>query len=446
VLGVKLLSAMSPSEHELCEYLLSRLGDVLDDLEADCPKPSDASVQFSAVWDSMAMVEYLGVVADDCGCEVSVIEECVDWRFSTVEHLARSMRAAGLVPRGPLGKSNSAATPDRQRAPSTVCGTPRETQSSVWLTGVAARLPCTVQPAAELDQAVGRPAGWIERRAGIFERRVWAAEDALETAAACGRDACDRAGVAPDRLGALVAVSEAPPVATGLAAALHCQLRMPSRVGCFDLGGACTGFLSALALGRLLAPRLGSVLIISVEAHSRWLPLTPGPHGEAAALFGDGCAAAVVGPEPTGPDALTLVDLVTFTDGNAADVIQIHQSAGGAFAIELDGVPLTEFALHALATATRDIVARHRLTLDHLGAVVAHGGNGRMPAMLARLLHMPPNKVWSEVARTGNLGSASVPVAWASHGGQASGPIVWAAVGAGLQWGAALWKLQPPPR
>jgi 3-oxoacyl-[acyl-carrier-protein] synthase-3 len=432
--GVKLSRAMSSIENELRVYLLTRLGDVLDDLGAESPRPSDASVRFADVWDSMAMVEYLGVVADDCGCEVSALEECVDWRFSTVDHLARSMRSAGLVPRALLPK------PVGSQPTATAAGGLQRESQPVWLTGVAARLPCTVQTGADLDHAIGRPAGWLERRAGILERRVWGPEDAIESAAACGRDALEHARTPIDRVGALAVVSEAPPLATGLAATLHGQLRLRPHVGCFDLGGACTGFLSALALGRLFAPQLGPVLIISVEAHSRWLALGPGPHGEAAALFGDGCAAAVVGSEPTGPNSLTLVDLSIFTDGNAADVIQVHPSAGGRFAIEMDGVPLTEFALHALATATRDIASRHQLTLDQLSAVVAHGGNGRMPAMLARLLHMPANKVWSQVAHTGNLGSASVPVAWASRPAPPVGPIIWAAVGAGLQWGAALWS------
>ena len=72
---------------------------------------------------------------------------------------------------------------------------------------------------------------------------------------------------------------------------------------------------------------------------------------------------------------------------------------------------------------------------------MAHGGNGRMPAMLARQLHLPPSKVWSDVATTGNLGSASVPVAWSTRRGSVRGPVIWTAVGAGLQWGAALWQV-----
>jgi len=312
---------------------------------------------------------------------------------------------------------------------------------AVWLAGIAVRLPRQVQPAAELERAVGRPAGWLERRAGILQRGVWDTEDPLEAASECATLALRTAGVPPDRLGALVTVSEAPPLAIGLAAAIHHRIGLRPQIPCFELGGACTGFLSALALGGGLIHRAGPIVIVSVEAHSRLLPLAPGPQGESAALFGDGAVAVVLAGEPATPGSAKLIDLWTFVDGSTADLIRVQQSQGGSFCLEMEGVPLAEYALRAMASATREIASQHKLPLSKLAAVVAHGGNGRMPAMLARQLHLPLSKVWSDVSHTGNLGSASVPVAWASRAASVRGPVIWTAFGAGLQWGAALWRV-----
>jgi 3-oxoacyl-[acyl-carrier-protein] synthase III len=80
--------------------------------------------------------------------------------------------------------------------------------------------------------------------------------------------------------------------------------------------------------------------------------------------------------------------------------------------------------------------------LGALEAVVCHGGNGRLPELLARQLGLPPERVWSETPRTGNLGSASLPTAWAAHRPVPQGPVAWAAVGAGLTWGAAITGLE----
>jgi 3-oxoacyl-[acyl-carrier-protein] synthase-3 len=450
---------MSVAETHLTEYLLSVMRGVLEDLGGDKDELFSPEVRFPDVFDSMAMVEFLGIVADDCGCEMAAIEECVDQRFSTVEQLARAMSAAGLAPadhsesptqlaaqaRGrvetPIGKRTSRQLADLEAQRVAPAAT-----RAVWLAGSANFLPRTIQSGAELDAAVGRPTGWLERRAGILQRRVWGDEDPIEAASACAAESLWNARVRGDRLGALVTVSEAPPIAVGLAAAVHQRLELNKSTPCFETGGACTGFLSAISLARTLVHQFGPVLILSVEAHSKLLPLKVGPHGESAALFGDGCAAIVLGAEPGRGPSARLIDVQTLADGGAADLIRILPAADGGFCIEMEGVPLTEFALHALATVTRDMIAKHGLSLGKLSAIVAHGGNGRMPAMLARLLHVPATKIWSEVQTTGNLGSASVPVAWSSRPAPTGGPVVWTSVGAGVIWGAALWEVHAAGR
>src|SRR5262249_3184394 len=106
----------------------------------------------------------------------------------------------------------------------------------------------------------------------------------------------------------------------------------------------------------------------------------------------------------------------------------------------MDGTPLAARAIRTMAQAVRDLAARHGLAIADLAAVVAHGGNGRMAELLARQLDLPAERVWSATPHTGNLGSATLPVAWALHQPQASGPVIWPAVGAGLTWGAALTR------
>src|SRR5204863_338391 len=80
----------------------------------------------------------------------------------------------------------------------------------------------------------------------------------------------------------------------GLAAALHHRLELRPTATALEVGGACTGFLAALWLARMMLPSTGNVLIVSVEAPTGHLLLRPGPAGEAAALFGDAAAACLV--------------------------------------------------------------------------------------------------------------------------------------------------------
>jgi hypothetical protein len=50
---------------------------------------------------------------------------------------------------------------------------------------------------------------------------------------------------------------------------------------------------------------------------------------------------------------------------------------------------------------------------------------------------LPADRIWSQTASTGNLGSASLPVAWAARPKQKA-PVIWCAIGAGLMWGTAV--------
>src|SRR5262249_35533988 len=101
---------MSLSDANLADYFLGVLRGGVEGLGLDDGDPIGPDARFADVFDSMAMVEFLGIVAEDCRCEISAIEEAVDQHFSTVAHLARSMQRAGLGPREPAIDQSAGAT------------------------------------------------------------------------------------------------------------------------------------------------------------------------------------------------------------------------------------------------------------------------------------------------------------------------------------------------
>jgi 3-oxoacyl-[acyl-carrier-protein] synthase-3 len=411
---------------DLTAHLLDLVRRVQEHLGVDPALPDSADIRFGDLLDSMGMVEFLMLLARDCGVTPGAIEECVARRFGTVAELASSLHAAGVLPQT-----------NRPTQPTAAASMLSPVASACWLSAVAVRLPDTVQPAAVLNTALQRPAGWLESHAGITQRHVWMEQDALTAAAAAGRDCLERAALLVEEVGALLVTSEAPPLLTGLAAALHHRLGLRPETVALEVGGACTGFLAALWLAQGLVSRVGHVLIIAVEAPSRYLRVQPGPAGEAAALFGDAAAAAVLGGQSPGEQATPVAEVVLGVDGGAAELIQVERLANGAVELRLDGGPLAGRAVQTMAQTVRDLAQRHGLAVTDLRAVVAHAGNGRLPALLAHQLGVPPVRVWSETSHTGNLGTASLPVAWAAHQPCTAGPAVWACVGAGLTWAGA---------
>jgi 3-oxoacyl-[acyl-carrier-protein] synthase-3 len=263
-------------------------------------------------------------------------------------------------------------------------------------------------------------------------------EDPLSAAAEAGRDCLHRSGLTTADIGALLVTSEAPPLLVGLAAALHYRLDLRPGTVALEIGGACTGFLAALWLARSLLASSGPALVIALEAPSRYLELTPGRAGEASALFGDAAAASLICNQSTGRDAVPLRAITLGTDGAAGQLLQVQRTPAGQTELRMDGERLAGRAVRAMAQTVRDLLHDCAQEVQNSTAVVAHGGNGRMSSLLARQLGLPAERIWSETRRTGNLGSASLPVAWCAHQPPPAGPVAWVAVGAGLTYAAAL--------
>src|SRR5262249_17870633 len=152
---------------------------------------------------------------------------------------------------------------------------------------------------------------------------------------------------------------------------------------------------------RHLLVNTAAVLVIAVEAPSRWLSLSPSPAGEAAALFGDAAAACLLTAQPQSANALHLNNIVLGTDGTAGPLLRVEMESGRGAELHMDGIALAHRAIRLMAETVQQLCGRHGLTVDQLAAIIAHGGNGRMPALLARRLSLPCQRVYSETARTG---------------------------------------------
>jgi 3-oxoacyl-[acyl-carrier-protein] synthase-3 len=432
---------MSETRNSLAGHILRRVRLVLEFLGQDGGAVADAGARFGDLLDSMGLVELVATLAEDFGVTPEAIEECVGGRFGTVGELAAALSASTLTLKAKSGGGSTPVSGDAEHQPTEPARPligPDLGSSSAWLAATAARLPDGVQLAAEINAALKRPAGWLERRAGIVQRRIWESQDPLDAAATAGQECLQVACLKADRVGALLVTSEAPPALAGVAAYLHHRLCLPSAAPALEVGGACTGFLAALWTAQTLLSRHEAVLVIAVEAPSRYLVVKAGPAGEAAALFGDGAAACLLCAHPVGGSSLPITEIVLGTDGSQGGLVQVNRLADGEVELHLDGERLAGQAIRIMEQSARTLVQAHGLDLDAIRAVVAHGGNGRMPALLARRLGVPPERVLSETPQTGNLGSASLSVAWAAHQAKLAGPVVWTAVGAGMSWGAAL--------
>ncbi|TYB41345.1 3-oxoacyl-ACP synthase III family protein [Actinomadura chibensis] len=319
-------------------------------------------------------------------------------------------------------------------------------------------LPGDGVPSTEVSASLGLDPGWIESRTGIRRRHVAApAEAASDLAAAAADRALRAAGIDAADVGLIVLGTSTPDV---LAPSTACRVQAmlgARRAAAFDISAACTGFVFGLqsAVGWLATQRGAApyALVVGVEVYSRFLNRAD---RATAALFGDGAAAAVVGPVPPpyGFGPITLG-----SDGSGADDVLIPAGgsrtpasaatlAGHGHTIHMDGRAVRDFIARIFPRLVGDAADAAGLKPADLDLVVPHQPNPRLVASLAGDAGLDPGQLAIVGQDVGNIGAASIPYALdRAARDDRIGPgdlVLLAGFGAGLTWGHTLITWPPP--
>jgi 3-oxoacyl-[acyl-carrier-protein] synthase-3 len=306
--------------------------------------------------------------------------------------------------------------------------------SAAYLRAFGTYLPSRVVTNAEIAPLVGADEAWVLQVTGICERRFAAPEENVaELGTLAARDCLDRAGIAPQDIGLILAASGSserrfPGPASTIGAALGI-----SGVPAIDLPIASAGSLVGISLASQLAATYGNVLIVAAEIMSRAVKASP-LQRDTAILFGDGAGACVVSNQP---GLARIVDSVLHTDGEFAEALQLQLDAP----LHMDGRSIILHATRKLPRVILEVLERNHRTADEVGVFLCHQANLNLITKVAQGLRVSASKFYSNIARYGNTSSASMLIAaaeWLRDGGAFDAPVVMAAFGAGLNWGAAL--------
>jgi len=324
--------------------------------------------------------------------------------------------------------------------------------------GTGSYLPDQRVSSDDLSRAMGLDPGWIEGRTGIRHRHVAAPRQAAsDLAAAAARRALADAGLEPGDIG-LIVLGTSTPDELGPSTACRVQAMLgATRAAAFDVAAACTGFVYGLqaAVGWLSTQRgaPSHVLVIGVEVYSKFL--NTGDRATAA-LFGDGAAAAVVGPADA-PYGITSMALGA--DGTRAGDVLIP--AGGSrmpagpgtlatlgHTIHMDGRAVRRFIVDILPKVVAEAADSGGVKPGDLALVVPHQPNPKLVASLAADAGLDPGQMVIAGQDVGNIGAASLPYALdkvaRTRGIQQGELVLLAGFGAGLTWGHALIVWPPP--
>src|ERR1700736_1026398 len=177
-----------------------------------------------------------------------------------------------------------------------LAGGPVSTPIRAAFHSIGVDLPAGRLTSAELAERLGVTEEWIVSRTGVRERRAAAPEERLsDFAARAGSAALERAGVDASELDLVIVATITQDEITPNAAPMVAHAIGAQGAGAVDVGAACTGFLSAVALGAAQIECGRAEYVVGVPAHFV-TGIADYEDTRSAPLFGDAAGAAVLGP------------------------------------------------------------------------------------------------------------------------------------------------------
>ncbi|MGE5235106.1 MAG: beta-ketoacyl-ACP synthase III [Acidobacteriota bacterium] len=324
---------------------------------------------------------------------------------------------------------------------------------SARIVGLGTAVPDRVLTNADMEKLVETSDEWILARTGIKERHVVADGESVATlAVTAGKRALAEAGVAPEEVELLIVATATPEQPIPSTATIIQPALGLSRATCFDIAGACSGFLYALRIARqfIITEEASTVMVIGAETLSRFTDYTD---RATCILFGDGAGAAVLKACPAGEGILRAA---WHSDGTYADFIQMpgggskyppnvkeHIDARLPF-IKMRGNETFKVAVRSLTEVCLEVLEGAGVGVADLKLFVPHQANQRIIDAVGDRLGLRRDQVYLNLERYGNTSSASIPLALreALDRGlvQRGDLILMAAFGGGLTWAATLLR------
>ena len=192
-------------------------------------------------------------------------------------------------------------------------------------------------------------------------------------------------------------------------------------------------------------------MIIGADVLSRWVDWSD---RASCVLFGDGAGAAVCRGIAEGD---RLLSYGMYSNGSQNDSLNLNYQSdsqtlvdeitaqkGTYHPISMNGREVYRFAVAKVPEAIEKAMFRANLTADDIDWLLLHQANQRIMDAVAKRLKIPSEKILSNIAEYGNTSAASIPLALDAavrEGKVKPGDTIAASgFGAGLTWGAAIFK------
>lgn len=306
-----------------------------------------------------------------------------------------------------------------------------------------------VVPNDELVGPINSSDEWIRQRTGIITRkRASKGLNAIDLAETAAREALEKSGVDPARVGAVLVSTISNVAVTPSMSTLLAERIGVSPAAAYDISAACAGYTYGIAQADALI-RAGAaeyVIVVGAEKLSQYVH----PEDRSISfLLGDGAGAAVLGPS----DEPGVSKTVWGSDGSKWDAVGMNATFEEYLdkvkpwpTMRQDGQTVFRWAVWEMAKVARTTLEEAGVSAEDLAAFIPHQANMRIIDELAKQLKLPEHvAIARDIETTGNTSAASIPLAThrllEEHPELSGGLALQIGFGAGLVFGAQVVRL-----
>ena len=318
------------------------------------------------------------------------------------------------------------------------------------ITGWGKCVPQNVLTNDDLSTFLDTSDEWIRTRTGMVERRV-SHVPLSELSYVAGARALACADLSHDDLDMIILGSCSYDSQVPNASSNVQKLLKAKNATSMDLNTACTSGMYAMSVASAMikSGTIKNALIIGAEVISPFMDWTD---RNVAILFGDGAAAFVLEADSS-DDPVGIQKEALGCISESRDILAVN-GVGLKFANlgwplgttqwDFEGREIFKQAITGMQLGCEKILSQMGIDNNDLDIVIPHQANLRIIEALAQRLKVPPEKLFINIHRYGNMSAATAPLAIveAVEEGRVKEKdlILVPAFGAGLTWSAQLIK------
>ena len=321
------------------------------------------------------------------------------------------------------------------------------------ITAVSHYLPERLVTNKDLEKVVDTSDEWIFERTGIRQRYfVEKGQATSDLGAAAAKRVLEKRGMDPAELDLIIVATVTPDMFFPSSACLL-QTKIGARNAWgFDLSGACSGFLYALATASqfIAAGTHRKILVVGADVMTSIIDFQD---RATCVLFGDGAGAVVMEPAEEGESGI--IDFILRSDGEGGQFL--YRPGGGSLNpssadtikkkmhyVHQDGKNVFRFAVRGMAEVSQEMLDRHKLTAADLKLYVPHQANLRIIRAAVEKMQLSESQVAINIDRYANTTAATIPIclseAVETKRLGRSDLVMLASFGAGFTWGSLLLR------